>query len=115
MRWASFAIVVASAAIAIAGCDRDTPSSGGGAVGEPDPRTALAGSGYEVEFGSQACHRDCSEHEAGYRWAALYGGVNESECAGRSPSFEEGCIAFTRELRRREAALRSVESDDKTD
>ncbi len=113
MRWTALMFAMVSAAFATAGCGRDNASGRHATVERPDPRTALAGSDYEWECGSQACQRDCSAHEEGFKGAALYGGVSESECAGRSSSFEEGCVAFTRELRRREAVAASAHVRDK--
>ena len=46
-----------------------------------------------VFFGFR-CAADCREHRRGYVWAASLGIPGASECAGRSQSFVEGCMAY---------------------
>lgn len=49
------------------------------------------------------CTEDCSGHDAGYQWAKEHSVSDESECGGKSWSFEEGCIAYAEEQTAEEA------------
>jgi hypothetical protein len=49
--------------------------------------TAATFKGYE-------CTQDCSDHEAGYKWARKKGITNRDHCTGKSKSFVEGCRAW---------------------
>lgn len=48
-------------------------------------------------FGGYKCGDDCSEHEAGYDWARNKGISNEKDCAGKTPTFIDGCKVFVEE------------------
>lgn len=48
-------------------------------------------------FHGYLCTKDCSGHEAGYRWAERRGIDDEDDCTGKSHSFIEGCIAYVEE------------------
>ena len=72
----------------------------------------------QPSFGGYACTRDCSGHEAGYRWAEMNGIDDPWLCSGNSQSFIEGCQAYveeaedfgeslTPELREKERQLRA--------
>lgn len=43
------------------------------------------------------CTDDCGGHDAGYQWAEDHSVSDESECGGKSWSFEEGCVAYAKE------------------
>jgi hypothetical protein len=77
--------------------DADTTGvKGSETYGEYDQRRDdLDGSaGDYADFG---CTQDCSGHDAGYQWAQDHGVTDESECGGKSWSFEEGCVAYAQE------------------
>ena len=40
------------------------------------------------------CTKDCSGHEAGYRWAQRKSLASRQQCGGKSQSFIEGCFAY---------------------
>jgi hypothetical protein len=48
-------------------------------------------------YGGFDCTVDCSGHSAGYKWAEKHDIQDESDCplANNSPSFQEGCVAYT--------------------
>jgi hypothetical protein len=49
-------------------------------------------------FGGYQCPDDCSEHEAGYRWADERDIISTDECPkAKSEPFYQGCIAFVRD------------------
>lgn len=48
-------------------------------------------------FKGYPCTEDCSGHEAGYEWAERKGVTDESDCDGKSNSFNEGCQAWVEE------------------
>lgn len=52
--------------------------------------SALSFMGYE-------CAVDCSGHKAGYAWANDNEIDDQTDCAGNSDSFNEGCMAFVKE------------------
>lgn len=57
-----------------------------------------AANAQERAFGGFDCTDDCSGHSAGYKWADRHSIDDESDCPfGNSPSFHEGCIAFTQD------------------
>jgi hypothetical protein len=47
-------------------------------------------------FGGYPCTDDCSEHAAGFRWAASQHVRNAEDCLGEPRSFREGCRAYVR-------------------
>lgn len=92
-----------------------TITSAAGACTAPDPRKAnidalnsaraeLAASSYETEIGATACDKDCSEHDAGYRWAAKNGIAAADQCGGTNQSFIDGCKAFNALLQKSTSA-----------
>lgn len=60
----------------------------------PRPVRHVAG---EDLFHGYACAWDCSTHLKGYAWASEHKIENPKDCRGPSPSFIEGCLAFTGE------------------
>ena len=89
-----------AAALAVAGCDGNSPESGreiaGETYGEYDARRdGLAGS--RGSFLGTGCTEDCSGHEAGYAWAERKGITDPDDCGGNSWSFIEGCRAYAEE------------------
>jgi hypothetical protein len=64
---------------------------------DPAPREDL-GQSYVSMHGTEDCSKDCSGHEAGYRWARRKGIKEPDECGGRSRSFIEGCQAYARDF-----------------
>ncbi|MGE3746618.1 MAG: hypothetical protein AB7G25_13085 [Sphingomonadaceae bacterium] len=58
-------------------------------------RDSIAGTaGYSGGYG---CTEDCSGHDAGRQWAEDHGVSDESECGGKSWSFQEGCVSYVEE------------------
>ena len=55
-------------------------------------------------YGGFDCTVDCSGHAAGYKWAEKHDITDESDCPlpNNSPSFQEGCIAYTHDNARTE-------------
>lgn len=45
-------------------------------------------------FCGYQCTKDCSGHEAGYRWAQRKALTSRRHCSGNSQSFIEGCLAY---------------------
>src|SRR4029079_19478776 len=45
-------------------------------------------------YDDYGCTQDCSGHDAGYQWAEDHDITDESECGGKSWSFQEGCVAY---------------------
>jgi threonine dehydrogenase-like Zn-dependent dehydrogenase len=50
-------------------------------------------------YGGFDCTIDCSGHAAGYQWAERNGITDEADCPlpNNSPSFQEGCVAYTQD------------------
>ena len=46
-------------------------------------------------FHGWKCGGDCTQHHAGYAWAAQRKIANPQDCQGKSESFIEGCWAYT--------------------
>ncbi len=49
----------------------------------------------EATFQGEPCTRDCSGHDAGYRWAMKNADKN---CGSRSPSFSAGCNVAKKQI-----------------
>lgn len=50
-----------------------------------------------LTFKGYPCTKDCTGHQAGYRWAHQKGVISDTDCPGMSthPSFWEGCKSKT--------------------
>jgi hypothetical protein len=61
---------------------------------------AFEASTQDETYADLDCTGNCSEHEAGYKWAEQHSIDDEDYCpVGPSQSFQEGCIAYVqREL-----------------
>jgi hypothetical protein len=73
--------------------------------GEPyssydEDRDSLEGSRGSLD--DYGCTQDCSGHQAGYDWAEQHDVTDESECGGKSWSFQEGCVAYAQEQQSRD-------------
>lgn len=62
-------------------------------------------------FSGYACTDDCSGHQAGYDWAEDNDITDETDCAGNSDSFNEGCTARVEEYEEAER-LKEEEKDE---
>jgi|KBSMisStandDraft_5_1062788.scaffolds.fasta_scaffold26362_1 hypothetical protein len=47
-----------------------------------------------LTFGGYPCNADCSEDQAGYRWAEEHGITDPDSCTGDSGNFIEGCRVY---------------------
>ena len=47
-----------------------------------------------VDAATNNCTDDCSGHQAGYEWAQDNSVSSESDCDGKSDSFNEGCVNY---------------------
>ena len=58
-------------------------------------------------FGGYPCENDCSQHEAGYRWAEEHGVTDPANCEGDDARFIEGCRVYAEE-RQQELGLTAL-------
>lgn len=47
-----------------------------------------------MRFGEYPCPGDCSEHQAGYQWAARESISDPDDCTGSTAAFIEGCRVY---------------------
>jgi hypothetical protein len=62
----------------------------------PVPEPAAAPSTPRPTFHGYPCEGDCSEDEAGYRWAEKNQIADPDNCTGSTAGFIEGCRAYAR-------------------
>lgn len=68
---------------------------GGETRAEYEQRQDEIGGRFGTDSGD-VCTVSCDGHEAGRQWAERRGITDESECGGRSWSFQEGCETYAR-------------------
>jgi hypothetical protein len=89
--------------------DQNTPDSPLVAPSSLDADAALRSHGNKsatvrknespLTFGEYPCGDDCSQHEAGYRWAWVHGITEPDNCDGNTGRFIEGCRVYAEERR----------------
>jgi hypothetical protein len=76
-------------------------------------RAGEAGTAHDAIFHGFHCKQDCVGHRAGYKWAEKHGITDPAQCRAKGKSFNEGCIAYARELQ--EAVIPEHKNEERRD
>jgi hypothetical protein len=97
MKRAITALLIAVAALSLAGCDDPPTRASTSKQQETESTYQSAAPQQGPSLHSYDCTQDCSGHDAGYQWAEENGITDPDECDGNSESFIEGCQAYAEE------------------